>query len=93
MHTAVFKVSPTKTYCTAQGTLLNVLRQPGWDRGLGESGYTEMWVSLFTVHLELAQHSSSAKPQYKVLWVLKKIKIRFKILKTSASLILSLSDP
>ena len=36
-----------------------------------------MWVSLFTVHLELAQHCSSAKPQYKVFLVLK-IKIRFK---------------
>ena len=28
-----------KTYCIAQGTLLNVKWQPGWEGNLGENGY------------------------------------------------------
>ena len=39
------------TYCTAQGTLLNVMCQPAWEEGFGENGYMYMygWVpSLFT---------------------------------------------
>ena len=27
------------TYCIAQGTLLNVMWQPGWEGSLGENGY------------------------------------------------------
>ena len=30
------------TYCIAQGTLLNVMWQPGWEQGLGENGYMHM---------------------------------------------------
>ena len=30
--------SPTKTYLTAQGTLLNVMWQPGWEGNLGRMG-------------------------------------------------------
>ena len=26
-------------YCTAQGTLLNAMWQPGWEGSLGENGY------------------------------------------------------
>jgi len=29
----------TRTYWIAHGTLLNVLWQPGWERGLGENRY------------------------------------------------------
>ena len=29
----------TITYCIAHGTLLNVMCQPGWERGLGWNGY------------------------------------------------------
>ena len=32
--TAVF----TRGVCAAQGTLLNVMRQPGWEWGLGVNG-------------------------------------------------------
>ena len=28
-----------KNYCLAHGTLLNVMCQPGWERGLGKNGY------------------------------------------------------
>ena len=31
-----------QTCCTAQGTLLHVMWQPGWEEGLGESGYVYM---------------------------------------------------
>ena len=40
VHPAVFKMDNlTKTYCVAQGTLLSVMCQPGWEGGLGENGY------------------------------------------------------
>ena len=29
-------------YCIAQGALLNVMWQPGWERSLGEKGYFYM---------------------------------------------------
>ena len=29
---------PTSSHCIAHGTLLNVMFQPGWERGLGERG-------------------------------------------------------
>ena len=41
----------TRTYCTAQGAILKVMRQPGWEGSLGENGSMCMqgWVpSLFT---------------------------------------------
>ena len=38
------------------GTLLNVMGQPGWERGLGENGYMYIWLSPFTVHLKLSQY-------------------------------------
>ena len=39
-----------KSYCIAQGTLLNVMWQPGWEESLGENGYMYMygWVSLLS---------------------------------------------
>ena len=38
----------TRTYCVARGTLLNVMWQPGGERGLGENGYMPVygWVPL-----------------------------------------------
>jgi len=33
-----------RTYCTAHGTLLNVKWQPGWERNLGENGYTALLI-------------------------------------------------
>ena len=38
-------------HCIAQGTLLNVMQQPGWEGSLGENGYMPMYgrvPSLFT---------------------------------------------
>ena len=32
-----------RTYCTAYGTLLNVMWQPGWEGSLGENGYMYMY--------------------------------------------------
>ena len=34
---------PTRTQCIAQGALLNVLWQPGWEGSLGENGYMYMY--------------------------------------------------
>ena len=31
------------TYCIAQGTLLNVMWQPGWEGSLGENEYMYMY--------------------------------------------------
>ena len=33
------RTEPTKTYCLAHGTLLNVMQQPGWEGSLRENGY------------------------------------------------------
>ena len=34
------------TYCTAQGNLLNVMWQSGWEEMLGENGYMYIYVWL-----------------------------------------------
>ena len=34
---------PTRTYCTAQETLLDVMWQPGWEGSLGENRYMCMY--------------------------------------------------
>ena len=41
VHTAIFKVHNQQgpTFCIAHGTLLNVMRQPGSEGSLGETGY------------------------------------------------------
>ena len=39
-----------------QGTLLNVMWQPGWEGNLGENGYVYVRLSPLAVHLKLAQH-------------------------------------
>ena len=31
------------TYCTAHGTLLNVMWEPGWEGSLGENGYIYLY--------------------------------------------------
>ena len=36
-------LSSTRTYCMAQGTLLNGMCQSCWDGGLGENGYMYMY--------------------------------------------------
>ena len=36
------KRKTNRTYCIAQGTLLNVTWQPGWAESLGENGYMYM---------------------------------------------------
>ena len=43
--------SPTKPYCIAHGTLLNVMCQPGWEWGFkGEWNHIFIWLSPFTIH-------------------------------------------
>ena len=42
VYTAIVKME-TKTYCIAHETLLNVMCQPGWEEGLGETGYMYMY--------------------------------------------------
>ena len=45
---------PIRTCCIAQGTLLCVMWQPGWERGFGEDWvHVYVWLSLFTVNLKL----------------------------------------
>jgi len=39
MDTLLYFKWITRTYCIAQGTLLNVMWQPGWEGSLGENGY------------------------------------------------------
>ena len=50
MYTAVFKMDNRQdpTYCVAQGTLLKVMWQAGWEGNLGENGfiYVYGWVPL-----------------------------------------------
>ena len=45
VHTALFKMDNQRgpTYCIVQGTLLNVMWQPGWEGSLGENGYMYMY--------------------------------------------------
>ena len=40
MYTLLY---PTRTYCIAQGTLLNVMWQPGWEGSLEENVYMYMY--------------------------------------------------
>ena len=42
-HTAVSKMDNHEDPLTAQGTLLSVRRQPGWEGSLGENGYMYMY--------------------------------------------------
>ena len=46
-HTHKFAL---RTYCIVQGTLLNVMWEPGWEGSLGENGYMYMydWVPLLS---------------------------------------------
>ena len=37
-HRYIYKGQPARTYCIAQGTLLNVTCQAGWEGSLGENG-------------------------------------------------------
>ena len=41
VHMAIFKMDNQQ--CIAQGTLFNVMRQPGWEGNLGENGYMYMY--------------------------------------------------
>ena len=44
MYTLLYlKKITNKTYCIAQGTLLSVMRQLGWEGNLGENGYVYMY--------------------------------------------------
>ena len=50
-HCCIWNGWPTRAYCVAQGTLLNVMWQPGLERSLGENEYMYMYdriPSLFT---------------------------------------------
>ena len=49
------KWTTTRPYCTEQGTLLDVMWQPGWEGRLGENGYMCMQ-RCFAVQLKLSQH-------------------------------------
>ena len=42
-HCYIENGSPTRTYCRAQGTLLSVMWQPGWEGSLEENGYMYMY--------------------------------------------------
>ena len=39
VHTAMFKMDTNKELCIAQGTLLIVMWQPGWEASSGENAY------------------------------------------------------
>ena len=50
-HCYIQNGQPTRTYCIAHGTLLNVIYQPGWEWGLEKNGYMHMydWVPLLFI--------------------------------------------
>ena len=39
----IFKMDKQQAYCIAQGTLFNIMWQPGWKGSLGENGYMYMY--------------------------------------------------
>ena len=43
VYTLLFFKWITRTYCIVQGTLLNVMWEPGWEGSLGENGYMYMY--------------------------------------------------
>ena len=44
MYTLLYlRQTTARTYCRAQETLLNVMRQPGWEGSLGENGYVYVY--------------------------------------------------
>jgi len=44
MYTPLYlKWITNKDHCTAQGTLLDVMGQPGWEESFGENGYRYMY--------------------------------------------------
>ena len=49
-HCYILNVQPTRTHCRAQGALLLVMWQPGWEGSLRENGYmyTHGWVPLLS---------------------------------------------
>ena len=53
VHSAAFKMVNQQgpTYSTAEGTLLNVMQHPGWERNLGEDGhiYMDGWIPLVSI--------------------------------------------
>jgi len=55
MDTLLYLTWRTHRTCwTAQGPLLNVMWQPGWEGSLGDNGY--VWLRPFFAHLNLSQH-------------------------------------
>ena len=50
-HCCIQHGEPTRTCCPAQGTLLSVTWQPGWEGSLGENGYMCIygWVPLLSI--------------------------------------------
>ena len=38
---------PTRTYCTASGTLLSVMCQPRWEWSLGANGYIYIYIYIY----------------------------------------------
>ena len=48
-------VVSTWIYCITQGTLLNVMNQPGWEGSFGgERIHVYVWLNPFAVHLKLS---------------------------------------
>ena len=67
-HLATKQQQPTRKYYIAQGTLLNVIWQPGWEGGKsgGEWTHVYVWLNPFAVHLKPSQRCESAILQYKI---------------------------
>ena len=49
------KWQPARSYCIAQGTLLSIMWQPGWEGSLGRVDTCICWLCPFAVHLKLSQ--------------------------------------
>ena len=54
-YTLVYLKQVTKSYCTARGTLFNVMWQPGWEESLRENDTCVCMAESLHSHLKLSQ--------------------------------------
>ena len=78
-HCYIYNGKSTRTYCIAQGSLLNVMWQPGYEGSLGRMHTCICMMSPFAVHLKLSQHCLSATLQYKIKGLIITCKISYSL--------------
>ena len=68
VHSAIFKMDNQQGPTVERRELLNVMRQPGWERSLGENGYMYMngWVPLQSTWDTINWRYSNIKQKFNV---------------------------